>query len=103
VSAPVFQLVTRVKGPAWEPSVPLREQLEWPAHAAFMDGLTEAGFIVLGGPVGDQERFLMVCAARNEAEVRLRFADDPWVGMGLLEIASVERWTVLLGTPTAGR
>jgi uncharacterized protein YciI len=103
MSAPVYQLVTRVKGPAWEHARPLREQREWPAHAAFMDGLVDARFIVLGGPVGDQDRFLMVCDAPDEATARLRFAEDPWVGMGLLEIASVERWTVLLRPPSAGR
>jgi uncharacterized protein YciI len=103
VNPPVYQLVTRVKGPAWEPSLQMREQREWAAHAAFMDRLADAGFIVLGGPVGDQDRFLMVCEAPDEATVRLRFADDPWVGMGLLEIASVERWTVLLGPLNAGR
>jgi uncharacterized protein YciI len=103
MTAATYQLVTRVKGAAWDHSMPMREQSEWPAHADFMDSLAQAGFIVLGGPIGDDERFVMVCDAPDEATARSRFGDDPWVPLGLLEIASVEPWTILLEAPTPGR
>ena len=44
--------VTRERGGAWDVSRALREQDAWDEHAAFMDGLADSGFIVLGGPVG---------------------------------------------------
>jgi hypothetical protein len=34
----------------------IRDQDGWDEHAAFMDGLVEDGFIILGSPVGDGER-----------------------------------------------
>jgi uncharacterized protein YciI len=102
MSVSVSWLVRRGKGPAWDHSVPMREQRDWPEHAAFMDALVDSGFIVLGGPIGDEESFVMVCDAPDEAAVRARFAEDPWVPIGLLEIASLERWTILL-KPNAER
>ena len=56
-------------GPGWDPSRPIRDQDGWDEHAAFMDGLVDDGFIILGGPVGDGEQTLhaveagsMVCS-----------------------------------------
>jgi hypothetical protein len=46
-------LVERGKGPAWDHARGRREQAGWDEHAAFMDGLVEEGFVVLGGPVGE--------------------------------------------------
>ena len=84
-------------GPAWDDARGLREQAGWDEHAAFMDGLTADGFVVLGGPVGDGSRVLLICAARDESAVRERLAADPWHGDGrMLEIATVEPWEVLL-------
>jgi YCII-related domain len=96
-----YLAVTRVRGPAWDPARSMREQQEWLPHAEFMDELADSGFIAFGGPLGDEERFLMVCDAPDEATVRARFADDPWVPLGLLEIERVERWTILLEAPPA--
>ena len=75
----------------------MREQERWDDHAAFMDGLAEAGFIVLGGPLGDRSRFMHVVDAESEEEVEARFAADPWAPMDMLRTASVERWEILLG------
>jgi hypothetical protein len=84
-------------GPAWDGSRGLREQQGWDEHAEFMDALVDDGFVVLGGPLGDGSRVLLVCAAASEAAVRERLAADPWHGAaGMLEIASVEPWEVLL-------
>jgi len=74
----------------------MRRQDRWDAHAAFMDALADEGFIVLGGPLGGESRFLIVVDAADERAVEARFARDPWVPMGLLRTAAVERWEILL-------
>ena len=53
----------------WDWSRDMREQDNWQAHAAFMDELTAEGFIVLGGPVGDGRRVLMIIEAADEASI----------------------------------
>ncbi|MEA2412171.1 MAG: uncharacterized protein QOC77_2732 [Thermoleophilaceae bacterium] len=88
-------VVWRDRGPGWDPSRDRREQDGWNAHASFMDGLVESGFIELGGPVGDGERALHICRAPTESEVRRCLADDPW-SEEMLYVASVEPWDVLL-------
>lgn len=62
-----------------------------------MDLLTEEGFIILGGPIGegDGENALLVVEAKEEAEVRARLADDPWPEE-LHATESIRPWTVLL-------
>ena len=91
-----YLAVFRVRGPAWDESRPLRKQDGWPEHARFMDDLAASGFIVLGGPLGDAERTLLICDAGDEAAVRERLAGDPWTHSGHLELAGCERWTILL-------
>jgi len=92
----MYFCVRRVKGPAWDPSRPMREQDNWTGHADFMDGLAAEGFIVLGGPVGPGEEFLFVIYSESEETVRTRLAADPWSESGLLEIGRIEPWTILL-------
>lgn len=46
--------VRLVHGPGWDASRPIREQHGWDEHAAFMDGLVDGGFIILGGPALDE-------------------------------------------------
>ena len=62
-----------------------------------MDALTEEGFIILGGPVGegDGDYALLVVNASSETQVRARLADDPWAG-GTLVVESVEPWSIWL-------
>jgi hypothetical protein len=43
---------------AGTPRVKSGDQAAWGQHAAFMDGLVEDGFIILGGPVGQGEQTL---------------------------------------------
>jgi hypothetical protein len=62
-----------------------------------MEALADEGFILLGGPLGD-DHVLHVIAAGSEQEIRDRLAGDPWEPMGLLRNVSVQRWHVLLGT-----
>ena len=74
----------------------MREQELWDEHATFMDDLVESGFVVLGGPLAGGRRVLLIVSAPDEAALRSRFADDPWIRNGMLRIAQVEPWTVLL-------
>lgn len=79
----------------------MRAQALWTEHAAFMDALTADGFIVLGGPLGKDEEFLLIIDSASEETVRARFAADPWSETGLLEIARIEPWTILLNSRSA--
>ncbi len=98
-----YFLVERARGPAWDHLRRRREQAGWDEHAAFMDALTEDGFVVLGGPIGDGQRVLLVVEAADEREVEARLADDPWLPMGILRIASIEPWTIWLDGRRTGR
>ena len=74
----------------------MREQALWDEHARFMDDLVDEGFVVLGGPLADGRRVLLIVSAENEAALRSRFAEDPWIANGMLTISHVESWTVFL-------
>lgn len=91
----MFHVVLTRSGPEWDASKPLEEQTGWDEHAAFMDGLVDAGFIVLGGPLSDEHRVVHVVEAESEAEIRSTLARDPWSGTHL-EIASIDPWTIRL-------
>ena len=96
--------VRRVRGAAWNPAVPMREQALWAEHARFMNALAKEGFVVLGGLLGDgEDDVLLVIDAASEADVRTRLAADPWSTAGLLAIARVDPWTVLLDSRVTGR
>jgi uncharacterized protein YciI len=88
--------VRLVHGPGWDPSRQIRGQDAWDEHAAFMDGLVEDGFIILGGPVGDGEQTLHVVEAADENEIEARLAEDPWSSAGLLRIGAIEPWALWL-------
>jgi uncharacterized protein YciI len=75
----------------------MREQEGWDEHAAFMEALQAEGFVALGGMLGDEERVLLVIRAAEKQEIERRLADDPWSDH-VLRIASIEPWTVLLGS-----
>ncbi len=94
-----YYLVLREPGAAWNSELDMRKQERWQEHATFMDALADDGFIVLGGPIGDGRRFAHVVAAGHQEEIEQRFAHDPWTDMGLLRIAAIEPWDVLLLHP----
>jgi uncharacterized protein YciI len=77
----------------------MREQDGWDEHAAFMDGLVENGFVVLGGPLEGGREVLLIVDAESEDALRARFDEDPWIRDGKLRLASVDEWTVLLEAP----
>ena len=91
----MFFVVERRSGPDWDPSRPMEEQSGWNEHARFMDGLVEAGFVVLGGPLADEHRVVLAIEAESEDDVRATLARDPWSETHLV-VASVEPWTIRL-------
>jgi uncharacterized protein YciI len=89
-------VVTRIRGKAWDPTKPMNSQEEWPEHATFMDELATDRFVVLGGPLGDEGHILLVVDAADESEIRSTLARDPWSKLAILELHSIQPWTVLL-------
>ncbi len=101
----MFLVVLHRSGPDYDPSLPLEEQSGWPEHAAFMDGLVEDGFIVLGGPLSDEHRVVHAVEAESPDAVRAVLGNDPWSGSHLL-VDAIEPWTIRLDAmrpPTADR
>ena len=77
----------------------MSEQAGWREHATFMNGLVDAGFLLLGGPLEGDRETLHICSASSEEYVRERFAEDPWAPSGKIVVTSVERWTIVLCPP----
>jgi hypothetical protein len=90
-----FFVVLRRTGPQWDPARRLEEQEGWDEHAAFMDGLVDRGFVILGGPLADEVRVVLAVEASSVEGVRATLAEDPWSGSHLV-VDSVEPWTVRL-------
>ena len=90
-----FLVVLLRSGPEWDPLRPLEEQSDWPAHASFMDGLVDDGFIVLGGPLADEHRVAHVVEAESEDAIRARLAQDPW-SESHLQVDTIDSWTIRL-------
>lgn len=91
----MFLLVLRQSGPDFDRSRPLEEQSRWSEHAAFMDGLVDDGFIVLGGPLADDGRVAHAVEADSAQAVRETLARDPWSETHL-RIDTIEPWTIRL-------
>jgi len=91
----MYFVVVRRAGPEWDPSLPLEQQSGWTEHAAFMDALVEDGFVLLGGPLADEQRVVLAVEATSDAAVRTRLAADPWSGTHLV-VDAVDRWTIRL-------
>ena len=91
----MFHVVLHRAGPDYDHAKPLEEQAGWSEHAAFMDGLVEAGFVVLGGPLADERRVVHAIEAASEDDVRATLARDPWSGTHLV-VAAIEPWTIRL-------
>jgi uncharacterized protein YciI len=91
----MFHVALRRSGPQWNRARPMEEQSDWDAHAAFMDGLVDDGFVVLGGPLADEVRVVHVVEAASEDEIRATLARDPWSETHLV-IDSIDPWTIRL-------
>jgi hypothetical protein len=92
-----YYLVELANGPDWDPSRGRREQVGWDEHAAFMDGLSDAGFVFMAGPIGDGN-VLQIVRASGEDEIVARLAEDPWYET-ILTIVGIRPWTVWVRPP----
>jgi len=73
----------------------MEEQSDWPEHASFMNGLVDAGFVILGGPLDDEHRVVHVVEADSEDAIRATLARDPW-HQTHLRIDTIDAWTIRL-------
>jgi len=89
-------IVVSAAGPHRDLIRSTREQPSWDDHAAFIDPLVDAGFILLGGPLPDEGGAFMVVRAASEAAIREMLRDDPWYVEGVLRLVSVKRWEVFV-------
>jgi len=90
--------VTRTRGPAWNHSLPLEQQDDWPAHAEFMNALHAEGFVLLGGPLEDTSDVLLVIRANDANEIHARLSRDSWTIKDLLRIKQIVPWTIRIGS-----
>jgi hypothetical protein len=94
-SVAMFLVVLLRSGPQWDPSRPMEKQSDWPRHASFMDGLVDAGFVVLGGPLADEHRVVHAVEAESETAIRATLARDPWSETHL-RVHTIDPWTIRL-------
>jgi hypothetical protein len=92
----MYFVVTIESGDHWDAERSLREQEQWDAHAALMDALVDEGFIVLGGPLDDGTKALLIINAANQQVIEERLSGDLWLRLGVRRIATIERWEILL-------
>ena len=62
----------------------------------FMNQLAADEFVVLGGPLGGTDDFLLVIDAAGTNQINATLARDPWTQSGMLEIKDIRPWTILL-------
>ena len=89
--------VTRSRGPAWNPALPLEAQPDWTGHVVFMNGLERDGFAIVGGPLEDTPYIMLAIRAADAPAVRDRLAQDPWETSGVLETTRIVGWKLALG------
>src|SRR6266851_2020843 len=90
-----FLVVLRRSGPLYDPSLRLEQQSDWAAHASFMDALVEDGFVILGGPLADEQRVALAVNAESEDTIRATLSRDPW-SQTHLRIDTIDPWTIRL-------
>ena|SRR3974390_500700 len=94
---PLYVVINR-RGDNYKKGLPLEQQPEWEAHAAFMDALVADGLVALGGPLEGSDEVLLVVRASNPGEITSRLRQDPWHQNELLRISRILPWTLRLGT-----
>lgn len=91
-------VVLRSRGSAWDDSQPLEGQVDWAAHAAFMDALFDQRFVALVGPLEGTRDALLILRASSASEIVERLASDPWTTNGLLITKQISPWHLRLGS-----
>ncbi len=81
----------------WDPAKPAQEQVGFELHARYMGSLESEGFIVLAGLLQKTNDVLFLLRAESEAEVRGRFAEDPWQQDGHTRLVRLEELQVRTG------
>jgi uncharacterized protein YciI len=90
-------VVFESRGAAWDDTRDMDNQVEWRAHAAFMDALVSEGVVTLGGPLEGTRDVVLVMQAESCEQIRARLARDPWVERGLLTVKDCRPWRIRLG------
>ncbi len=92
-------VVVEEQGPIWNSESPMRSQAGWDEHARFIDALESQRAVVLGGPLHHPagHRAMLVFDAPDEATVRRRLDEDPWLQSGILRVREIELWELLIG------
>lgn len=95
---PLF-VVVEEQGPNWKSGSSMRSQPGWQEHARFIDALEAQRVVVLGGPLHHPSghRAMLVFDAPDEATVRRRLSEDPWIQSGSLQVREIESWELLIG------
>jgi hypothetical protein len=93
-----YFIVINEQGPSWVDSKPMRDQEKWTEHADFVNSALYAGFVILGGPLGNgpTHRALLIINSESESAVRSWLLTDPWVRAGILRTSSIEPWKILV-------
>jgi uncharacterized protein YciI len=90
-----FLAILHRSGPQWDAAIALEQQTGYSAHAAYMNKLVEQRVVILGGPLADEHRVLLVVEAGSEESARVTLSRDPW-HLAHLRIESIEQWTLRL-------
>lgn len=86
-------------GPAWEPGLPLVQQVGIQGHRAHYAKLLAEGRLLMGGPFADSAGGgMMVCKGDiDEDTLRMHALSDPAVESGLLQF-EIRPWVASLKT-----
>jgi uncharacterized protein YciI len=95
---PSFAVITE-EGPRWDKKKRIDQQDGWNEHFEFMSALVSEGFVLLGGPLEDHPKVqaLLIVDAPDEATVRSRLSEEPFIRSGVLGIAELYSWEIRYG------
>jgi uncharacterized protein YciI len=68
-----------------------------PRHLDYLRRLRDEGKVVMGGPLSDTGRALVVYRVADEAEAQRLVADDPYTLEGVSGDATLHEWSVVIG------
>lgn len=89
--------VIRTRGPNWDAEKPLRRQVLWDQHAAFIDDLVDEGLIRLAGPLEGGDDVLLICRGDSAEAIEARLVEDPWTPAAMLATTRIHPWNMLVG------